>query len=121
MQVRGGQRDYNLKGPTITSAALIVALFPCVGTIICCTTFSSDKRKSSDEPKLLIETQAMSKETKPRWKNVDVQGKVTLYIPPRMRPSNVIGDSLAYREAFKNEYLEIIIVYGDADSCAVPN
>jgi hypothetical protein len=45
------------------------------------------------------------------WKILDVKNKVTIRVPPDMQPSELIGDSFAYREAYRNRNIEITIAY----------
>jgi hypothetical protein len=51
--------------------------------------------------------------TQPKgWKKLDIENRVTLRLPQDMKPSELIGDSFAYREAYRNRNIEITIAYG---------
>lgn len=54
------------------------------------------------------------------WRTLVVEGKVTLQVPPDMRPSELIGDSLSHREAYSNRDINITIIYGEPDPCDTP-
>jgi hypothetical protein len=46
------------------------------------------------------------------WIEVIIKNKVALKIPPDMKKSGLVGDSEAYREAYKNSKIGLAIVYG---------
>lgn len=46
------------------------------------------------------------------WKQLDIKNRITIRLPPDMKPSELIGDSFAYREAYKNRDIGITIAYG---------
>jgi hypothetical protein len=46
------------------------------------------------------------------WKKFDIKNRVTIRLPQDMKPSELIGDSYAYREAYSNRDIEITIAYG---------
>jgi len=64
------------------------------------------------------------------WRKLDILDRVTLRLPEDMKPSELIGDSFAYREAYRNHNIDITISYGSAhpptqrtkpiDTCVTP-
>ena len=48
------------------------------------------------------------------WRKLDILDRVTLRLPEDMKPSELIGDSFAYREAYRNHNIDITISYGSA-------
>ena len=46
------------------------------------------------------------------WKKLEIKNKVSMHVPEAMKPSRLIGDSFAYREAYNNQEIYITIVYG---------
>jgi len=47
------------------------------------------------------------------WMRLDIRGKVTMGVPQDMEPTEPEGDSIAYREAYRNQEIDIVIVYGE--------
>jgi hypothetical protein len=54
------------------------------------------------------------------WKKLVVKNRVTLSVPPDMKPAELIGDSPKYREAYNNQELYLTIVYGEFAPCDTP-
>ena len=48
------------------------------------------------------------------WGRVEIKSEVAMLLPQDMKPSKLIGDSPAYREAYSNRVINITIVYGEA-------
>lgn len=47
------------------------------------------------------------------WKELNIKGRVTMGLPQDMKPAELLGDSFAYREAYGNRELYLIVVYGE--------
>jgi hypothetical protein len=47
------------------------------------------------------------------WKMIEIKDKVTLGLPPDMKPAKLIGDSHAYGEAYSNREIYLTIGYGE--------
>jgi hypothetical protein len=62
--------------------------------------------QTSDAPKATSQTTA---ETPPGWQKIDMNGAVTFYIPPGLRP--VIKDTPHLYSAFRNDSMEIFASY----------
>lgn len=97
--------------PSLTVALLIVAL-----GVIAILVLAAPRFQTSSAPTVLTVSDASKKveiSLPDGWKKLEVKNKVFLNVPQDMKPSRLIGDSFAYREAYSNKTLEITIVYGE--------
>lgn len=47
------------------------------------------------------------------WKELEIKNAVTLRQPQDMKPAELVGDSFAYREAYSNQEIYIVVSYGE--------
>lgn len=114
------RRRYNNRIRVVRSSVAIgLTITLCCSGWGCHRTSRSRKASQVTQSNLATPAKSPNQETTPQdgWKRIDVQGAVRLSIPPDMKPTELLGDSDVYREAYRNDAINMEIAYGDFDAC----
>ena len=106
-------------------ALLTFVIGVAVTILLASSYFRSTKTRSISEVPVVTEKTKTSENEEVSvpegWKTLEIEGRVTLRMPPDMKPSELIGDLESHREAYANRDINITIIYGEPVSCNTPS
>jgi|SRR5215204_818044 len=108
---------------TRLSSRLVVALLTFMIGVAVTLLWIAPRLREASTPRVSIDpvTPERAEVSFPEgWKRIEVQDSLTMWLPPDMKPAELIGDSPGHREAYNNRELNLTIVYGGSLPCDTP-